>query len=181
MHPIQIFIIALGLATDAFAASVCIGLNSYGDNTKKALVSGLYFGGFQGLMPVIGFFAASFLGDDFHQVGHWIAFALLLLIGTKMIWDSLKNSEQDSNSPAISATRMLPLAFATSIDALAVGVSFALLGVSIAFAAGIIGLTTFITSAIGVKIGTKIGNKHQKIATLIGGLVLVIMGVLMIL
>ncbi|MCL2213037.1 MAG: manganese efflux pump MntP family protein [Oscillospiraceae bacterium] len=180
MNPIQIFIIALGLATDAFAASVCIGLNSYGDNTKKALTAGLYFGGFQGGMPIIGFFAASILGEGFHQAGHWIAFALFLLIGGKMIWESRKKEDAQTADVGIAIARMLPLAIATSIDALAVGVSFALLEVNIFFAAGIIGLTTFITSAIGVKLGTKIGAQHRRIAVLVGGIVLIVMGVLMV-
>ena len=178
MNTFQIFFIALGLATDAFAASVCVGLDSKGDNTKKALIAGLYFGGFQGGMPLIGYFAASILGEGFHQVGHWIAFSLFLFIGGKMIWDSRKS--EDSAPVSLAIGKMLPLAIATSIDALAVGVSFALLDVSIFYAALIIGLTTFITSAIGVKLGTKIGAQHRQLAVLVGGIVLIIMGVLMV-
>ena len=172
----ELFFLALGLSADAFAVSICIGLALRGFDKKKAAIVGIYFGLFQAGMPVVGFFAASLFADAIAAYAHWVAFALLGFIGGKMIFESSKkggNCEEFS----IKLKKMLTLAVATSIDALAVGVGLALIQVNIIFAASLIGLTTLVISMVGVKIGSIFGLKFKNKAQLAGGVILVLIGV----
>lgn len=171
----ELFIIAVGLSMDAFAVSVCKGLSVPKVAIKHALTAGLYFGGFQALMPLIGYLLGSQFQSMIEQFDHWIAFVLLGIIGFNMIRES-RGGEEELNG-SFSAKSMLPLALATSIDALAVGVTFAFLKVEIVPAVSFIGATTFILSAIGVKIGNVFGIKYKSRAELVGGIVLIAMGV----
>ena len=175
---IELFFLAVGLSMDAFAVAVSLGLTIAKSNIKKALVIGLYFGIFQAGMPIIGYLAAGWFAGQIQAYGHWIAFGLLTFLGGKMIVGSLKKSESSQvfQETSIMPLKMVPLALATSIDALAVGVSFALLRVNVLPAASIIGVMTFVLSVIGVKVGSICGAKCQSKATLIGGAVLMIMG-----
>jgi len=179
MNFIELFIVALSLSMDAFAVAVGIGLCAARVNIKKAAIVGLYFGGFQAGMPVIGYFAAMSFAERVAEFSHWIVIVIFVILGTKMICGSFKKEEcdEDKSQNILRPARMIPLAVATSIDAMAMGVTFAFLRVSIAPAAWIIGLTTFAFSVIGVKIGCEAGSKFKAKATLIGGLVLVLMGV----
>lgn len=172
---LELFILAVGLSMDAFAVSVCKGLSVKRLELKHALITGLYFGGFQAAMPLIGYF----LGRQFEclitSVDHWIAFVLLGLIGANMIRESFGCPEELNDS--FNPKTMFPLAVATSIDALAIGVTFACLKVKIVPAILLIGATTFILSAIGIKIGNVFGAKFKSKAEFIGGAVLIIMGI----
>lgn len=161
---------------DAFAVSICKGLSVRRLKPRHNLICGLYFGGFQALMPVIGWLLGRQFESLIKSIDHWIAFALLVLIGANMIREAVKNEEENLND-SFSPKTMLPLAVATSIDALAVGVTFAFLDVSIVPAVSMIGATTFILSAVGVKIGNVFGAKYKSKAELVGGIVLVAMGV----
>ena len=176
MTYIELFVIAVGLSMDAFAVSICKGLSVRKLKPRHAVICGAYFGGFQALMPVIGWL----LGRQFEvlikSIDHWIAFALLVLIGANMIREAVKNEEENLNDSFTPRT-MLPLAVATSIDALAVGVTFAFLDVEIVPAVSMIGVTTFVLSAVGVKIGNVFGAKYKSKAELVGGIVLVAMGI----
>ena len=172
----ELFIIAVGLSMDAFAVSICKGLSVKKLTPKHAAIVGLYFGGFQFAMPLIGYF----LGIQFKQfiisIDHWIAFVLLGLIGANMIRESFGKDEDELNDK-FNVKTMVPLAVATSIDALAVGVTFACLDVSIVPAVSFIGVTTFLLSAIGIKIGNVFGTRYKSKAQLAGGIVLVLMGI----
>ena len=176
MSLIEIFLLALALSMDAFAVSVCAGLSGRGANIRSALIVGAYFGAAQALMPVIGFFLASGFASAIDAYGHIIAFVLLALIGGKMIYESIRGGDDCKILPA-SPAKMIPFAIATSIDAMAVGVSFAFLAVNIAVSALLIGITTFILSIAGVKIGALFGSKYKAKAEFAGGVVLVLMGV----
>ena len=170
----ELIFIAVGLSMDAFAVSVCKGLSVKKLSPRHAALAGLYFGGFQFLMPVIGWL----LGYRFEHVitsyDHWIAFALLGIIGIGMIRESLSKSEELSDD--FSFRTMLMLAVATSIDALAVGITFAFLEVKILPAAGLIGITTFILSAAGIYIGHAFGLRYKAKAEFAGGLILILIG-----
>lgn len=170
----ELFLVGLGLSMDAFAVSVCKGLSVRRLKPSHAVLCGVYFGGFQALMPAIGYFLGGAFSALLQSVGCWVAFALLALIGANMVRESFGASEtlDDDFSPKA----MLPLAVATSIDALAVGVAFAAVGVDIAPAAGLIGATTFVCSAIGVKIGALFGAKYRALAERVGGIVLILIG-----
>ena len=174
MSLLELFILAVGLSMDAFAVSVCKGLSVRQLQIKHACITGAYFGGFQALMPLIGFL----LGVQFQQyitsIDHWIAFVLLCLIGINMVLESGRDAEELNDSFSVAA--MLPLAVATSIDALAVGVTFAFLQVNIVPAVLFIGCTTFVLSAIGIKIGNLFGTRYKSRAELAGGIVLILMG-----
>lgn len=172
---LEITITSIGLAMDAFATSICKGLALKKINFKKCMIVGLYFGIFQGLMPVIGYLLGSALGEYILRVDHWIAFALLTFVGSSMLIDATSKKEETVTND-ISFKSMLPLAVATSIDALAVGVTFAFLKVNILFSVLLIGIITFILSIIGVKIGSKFGKKYEKKAQILGGAILIIMG-----
>ena len=164
----ELFLLAVGLSMDAFAVSVCKGLSAGRVTLPHALTAGLWFGGFQGLMPFLGWLLGSRFQVLIASIDHWIAFLLLGLIGLNMIRESLGTS--------FSPRAMLPLAVATSIDALTVGITFAFLQVDILLAVSLIGLTTFLLSAVGVKAGAVVGSRGKSWAELAGGLVLVLMG-----
>ena len=173
---IELFLIAVGLSMDAFAVSVCKGLAMKQCTPLKAGIVGIYFGGFQALMPTIGYFLGSQFRDRITAVDHWIAFILLGFIGVNMIRESL-DKEEVCPEGSMGVKAMFPLAVATSIDALAVGVTFAFLQVNIVLAAGLIGVITFVMSAIGVKVGNIFGARYKSRAELVGGIILVLLGV----
>jgi putative Mn2+ efflux pump MntP len=173
----ELFLIAVGLSMDAFAVSVCKGLGMRRINAKVALVLALLFGGFQGFMPVIGWFLGSQLLWLIAPVDHWIAFGLLAIIGGNMIREALGEDEEEmGTTDRIAWGEFLMLAVATSIDALAVGISFAALSVNIAMSAALIFATTFVLSLIGVGVGHVFGARFQKPAQVTGGIVLICIG-----
>lgn len=171
----EIIVIGIGLSMDAFAVSVCKGLSVRKIKPKHSLIAGAYFGGFQALMPVIGWLLGKQFESLIKSFDHWIAFVLLALIGANMIREAFSDDEKQSDS--FSPKTMLPLAVATSIDALAVGVTFAFLNVSIVPAALCIGVTTFVLSAAGIRAGSVFGARFQSKAEIAGGIVLILMGV----
>ena len=177
---IELFLIGVGLSMDAFAVSICKGLAMEKVNKKQAFIIGLYFGGFQALMPLIGWF----LGIRFQQyitsIDHWIAFVLLVFIGGKMIVEAIRDKDDekiDKKDLPLDHKEMFLLAVATSIDALAVGITFAFLDTPIVEAIVIIGLTTFFLSIIGVVVGNFFGTRYKKKAEIVGGVILVLIGV----
>lgn len=173
---IEIFLISLGLAMDAFAVSICKGLSMKKMNYKKAVIIAIYFGLFQALMPVIGYFLGDTFDHEVTSIDHWIIFILLSLIGANMIKEAFSKEEEKSNDKTDFRT-MIVLAIATSIDALAIGITFAFLKVNLLLSVSLIGLTAFILSFIGVKIGNVFGDKYEKKATLAGGLILILIGI----
>lgn len=174
----ELFLIAVGLSMDAFAVSICKGLKMQRFNVRHAGVIALAFGGFQALMPVIGWFLGKQFESYITGIDHWIAFALLAVIGGKMAVESFKKEEEDSSkeNEKLDVKELLVLAVATSIDALAVGITFAFLQVSIAPAVSLIGVITFVLSALGVFIGHKFGAKFKSKAELAGGIILILIG-----
>lgn len=174
MSVLELFLIAVGLSMDAFAVSICKGLSLGKINFKHMAVAGLWFGGFQALMPAIGYFVGSLFADKIVAVDHWVAFVLLLIIGVGMIKESFDKDEELDAS--MKSKDMFLLAVATSIDALAVGVSFAFLKVSIIQSVIFIGVITFVFSAIGVKIGSLFGARYKSKAEFAGGVVLILIG-----
>ena len=181
MSLVEIFIIAVSLAMDAMAVSASNGLALKNAGIKHACIFGLYFGLFQMMMPIIGFFCGIGFGGYIEMIDHWVAFGLLSVIGGKMIYDSFQADEEQEQGTdekkIMSPKNLVMLAIATSIDALAVGVSFALTdGVNIWLSAAIIGVVAFVLSFVGVLGGKQIGGKFEKHAALIGGIVLVIIG-----
>lgn len=171
----SLFIIAVGLSMDAFAVSICKGLAMQKITIKKALIVGLWFGGFQALMPAIGYLLGSQFESYITNIDHWIAFVLLFIIGGNMIKEALSKEEEPA-SDSLAFKEMLLLALATSIDALAVGVTFAFLKVQILPAVLFIGVITFTLSALGVKIGNIFGCRYKSKAELAGGIILILMG-----
>ena len=171
----ELLLIAVGLSMDAFAVAVCKGLKMRRLDIGKTAVIALFFGGFQALMPLIGYYLGSLFADMVTRYSHWVAFALLLAIGGNMIKESLGEEENVSNDMGFKS--MLLLAIATSIDALAVGVSLAFLKVAILPAVLFIGCITFVCSAAGVKIGSIFGDKYQSKAELCGGIILILIGI----
>lgn len=171
----ELIVIAIGLAMDAFAVSICKGLSTEKATLGRALIAGAYFGGFQAAMPIAGYFLGVSFKEYIEKIDHWIAFALLVLIGISMLWESRKKEDEMTSSFGIAA--MLPLAVSTSIDALAVGVTFAIEGVNIWIAAAIIGIITFGLSAVGIKVGNVFGAKYKAKAEIFGGVVLILMGI----
>ena len=190
MSFVEVVILALGLSMDAFAVAVCLGLGAEKATLKRMFVVGLYFGVFQAVMPLIGYFAASLFADRVTSVAPWIAFALLLFLGVKMIWGGFRKDKEEESSlrcaesctagkktkSALRPKEMLPYAFATSIDALAVGVTFAFLSVSIVPAVLLIGGITLALSMAGVKLGNLFGLKFKSYAVFAGGAVLILIG-----
>lgn len=176
MELLEILLIAIGLAMDAFAVSVCKGLSMKKMNWKKALIIGGYFGFFQALMPIIGYFLGSTFENLVTKIDHWIAFGLLVLIGTNMLKEAFANDEENYNDD-VNFKTMIVLAVATSIDALAVGITFAFLQANILISAIVIGIITFLISVVGVKIGNKFGDKYERKAETVGGLILIFMGI----
>lgn len=175
MDVLSIFLIAVGLAMDAFAVSVCKGLAVRGLNWRHALIVGLWFGGFQGLMSILGYFLGSTFSEFIATYDHWAAFIILGLIGINMIRESL-SFEGESLDDNLGAGTMALLAMATSIDALAVGVTFAMGDDGILIPAVIIGVVTLIIAMVGVWIGGRFGNRHGSYAELLGGFILVFLG-----
>lgn len=171
----EILILAVGLSMDAFAVSVCKGLSVKRLKPRHCVIGGLYFGGFQAGMPLLGWLLGKQFETLIKSVDHWIAFALLCIIGANMIRESF--GDPDELNALFSPRAMLPLAVATSIDALAVGVTFAFLDVDILSSVLMIGCTTFLFSAAGVKIGHSFGTKFKSKAELLGGIVLIAIGI----
>jgi len=197
MSFIELFLLAVGLSMDTFAVAACIGLTMSDFKISKSFIVGLYFGIFQAAMPLIGYITAKQFADKIVSYDHWIAFTLLCFLGGKMILDSFKNegcddrkcpdeicgdrmcpsgAKPDYKEASLKLTKMLPLAVATSIDALAVGVSFAFLRVNIIPAVTFIGLTTLVLSMAGVKIGNVFGMRFKSKAELSGGIILILIG-----
>lgn len=176
MSLLELFLLAVGLSMDAFAVSVCKGLSVRRGSMKQALTVGIWFGGFQALMPFLGYLLGITFFSLITSIDHWIAFVLLAFIGFNMIREARSDEENESNDRFDFKT-MLPLAVATSIDALAVGVTFAFLRVNIVPAVSFIGCITFLLSAIGLKAGNIIGAKNRSRAEFAGGLVLILMGI----
>ena len=176
MGLLELFILAVGLSMDAFAVAVCKGLAMQKMSWKKAAIVGLYFGGFQAGMPLLGYL----LGVNFQEyivaIDHWIAFVLLGLIGFNMIKESRETDCDEGGSDSVAFKEMVVLAIATSIDALAVGITFAFLQVDIVPAVSFIGICTFTLSMIGVKIGNVFGMKYKSKAEFAGGLILILLG-----
>ena len=180
MGVIELLHIGVGLSMDAFAVAICKGLCMKRLDVRQALVIALFFGGFQAFMPLVGWA----LGTQFEQfitpVDHWIAFALLAFIGGKMLWDSFHEDDEGMACAAdgkLDLRELTMLAVATSIDALAVGITFAFLRVDIVLSVGLIGATTFLLSLAGVAVGHRFGARYEKPATIVGGVVLVLIGV----
>lgn len=171
----ELFVIALGLSMDAFAVSIGKGLCVREIRPKHTAIVGLYFGGFQAGMPLIGYFLGARFESRITGYDHWIAFALLALIGGRMVIASRR--DDGAVNASFDVKSMLPLAVATSIDALAVGVTFAFLNVEIVPAVSLIGVVTFIVSGVGLKIGNVFGVKYKSGAELFGGVVLILMGI----
>ena len=165
MDLLTLLTLAVGLAMDAFAVSICKGLAMREKVLKKGVIVGLWFGGFQALMPTIGFFLGTQFKDQITSIDHWIAFVLLGLIGINMVKEALSNDEEQADD-SIAVKEMFMLAVATSIDALAVGITFAFLNVHIVSAASMIGVCTFLISFVGVKIGNIFGTKYKSKAEL---------------
>ena len=171
----ELFIIAVGLSMDAFAVAVCKGLAMRKMSLKGALIVGLYFGGFQAAMPLAGYLLGTGFSDSISSYDHWIAFLLLAVIGGNMVKEGLSASDECPDA-SLDVRNMTLLAIATSIDALAVGVSFAFLRVNIIPAISFIGVTTFLLSLVGVKAGNVFGNKYESRAEIAGGVILILMG-----
>ena len=172
---IELLLIAIGLSMDAFSVSICKGLTTKKFSWRMALVCGLWFGFFQALMPIIGYFLGAQFQEMIEAYDHWIAFGLLFLIGANMIREAVWGKEE-SQDGSLGFKTMLLLAIATSIDALAVGVSFACIRVKLWSSVIVIGLTTFAFSVLGVKIGNVFGSKYEKSAEIIGGIILILIG-----
>ena len=175
MGLIELFLIAVGLSMDAFAVSVCKGLAMPKCTFKKAAIVGLWFGGFQALMPAIGYVLGAQFQEAIASIDHWIAFVLLALIGGNMIHEALDNDEEEADA-SLDVKTMFLLAVATSIDALAIGITFSFLKVSIIPAVCFIGIVTFIISFAGVKIGNVFGASYKNKAEIVGGVILILLG-----
>ena len=176
---IELFLIGVGLSMDAFAVAIAKGLGMKKINYRHMVVIALFFGGFQALMPLIGWALGSQFAQFVTPVDHWIAFILLAFIGGKMLWDAF-HEEGDDEAPEdaerLDLRELLMLAIATSIDALAVGITFAFLEVNIFVAITIIGCTTFVLSLIGVAVGNAFGARYERPSTIAGGIVLILIG-----
>lgn len=173
----ELFLIAVGLSMDAFAVSICKGLSVGAVRPRHALTAGLWFGGFQALMPLLGWLLGSRFQALITSVDHWIAFVLLCAIGGNMVRESRTRGACREMDASFAPKVMLPLAVATSIDALAIGVTFAFLQVDILSAVCFIGAVTFVFSSAGVKVGSVFGTRYQSKAELFGGVVLIGMGI----
>ena len=175
----ELFFLAVGLSMDAFAVSVCKGLAVKRAGVKESVICGGWFGGFQALMPLIGYFLGALFADAIKAFDHWVAFGLLAIIGANMLKEAFeKGCDCNETSADFSVKTMFVMAVATSIDALAVGISLAMAGnVNIALAVCLIGVTTFLLSGAGVKIGNLFGNRFEKKAQIAGGVILIILGV----
>ena len=181
MGILEMFILAVGLSMDAFTVSVCKGLCMKKATLKSQAICGAWFGGFQGLMPLIGFFLGTLFAESIQAFDHWVAFGLLALIGANMLKEAFSEETVDScdidGEADLSFKSMFVMAVATSIDALAVGISLAMAGdVNIWIAVAFIGIITFILSAVGVKVGHMFGSRFEKKAQFCGGIILILLG-----
>ena len=176
MGIIELVILSIGLAMDAFAVAVCKGLSMKKMSWKKGLIIGLYFGFFQAFMPLIGYLLGINFQEKIQSVDHWIAFKLLGIIGLNIVKEA-NSKETEIANDSIKFKDMVILAIATSIDALAIGITFAFLKVNVIFAIILIGVITFGISVVGVKIGNLFGCKYEKKAELAGGLILILLGI----
>ena len=172
---VELLLIAIGLSMDAFSVSICKGLTTKTFSWRMALVCGLWFGFFQALMPIIGYFLGAQFQEMIEAYDHWIAFGLLFLIGANMIREAVWGTEEEQDG-SLGFKTMFLLAIATSIDALAVGVSFACIQVKLWSSVLIIGITTFLFSVLGVKIGNVFGSRYEKSASIVGGIILILIG-----
>lgn len=189
MSLFELFLVAVGLSMDAFAVAICKGLGMKKLDMRQALVIGLFFGGFQAFMPTIGWFLGAQFASLVMPIDHWIAFILLAFIGGKMLFDAIKDDDESEtgevkdgegakgSAPRLDLRELTMLAIATSIDALAVGITFAFLDVDIVPAASFIGVVTFVLSVIGVAVGNQFGSRWEKPSTIVGGVVLILIGV----
>ena len=175
MSTYELFIIAVGLSMDALAVAICKGLSMAKMSWKKGIIVGLWFGGFQALMPLIGYLLGAQFESKITAFDHWIAFILLGLIGGNMIREGVSGDEEKTDD-SVSIKSMLPLAIATSIDALAGGVAFAILRGNIVYAVSFIGVITFLLSTVGVKVGNVFGARYKSKAEIAGGVILILMG-----
>ena len=173
MNAVELLFLAVALAMDALAVAICIGMTMPKCSVKNSVIVGIYFGLFQMLMPLVGFLTGEVFAERITTIDHWIAFGLLLFLGVKMIIGSFKKEETPNKEASLGLVAMIPLAFATSVDALAAGVTFAFLRVNIVPAVILIGVVTFVISALGVKLGGVVGVKFKSKAELAGGVVLV--------
>ena len=176
MGILDLILTGVALSMDAFAVSIGKGLSVPSLRPRHSLIVGAYFGGFQALMPLLGFLLAGTFAEYIRRFDHWIAFTLLVLIGVNMIREALSGDEEKTDA-SFGVKTMLPLALATSIDALATGVTFAMTQTNIWIAIAIVGTTTFVFSAVGLKIGNVFGSKYRSKAELLGGIILILMGV----
>lgn len=175
----EIFLIGVGLSMDAFAVALCKGLNMKKVNYVHTVIIALFFGGFQAVMPLLGWFLGKNFESYIKSMDHWIAFALLVYIGGKMAYEAIKGDDEDETSAKgdkLDLKELTIMAIATSIDALAVGITFAFLQVSIVSSVTIIGITTFVLSIIGVMIGNRFGMKFKSKAEIAGGIILILIG-----
>jgi len=182
MNFFELFLLAVGLSMDAFAVSICKGLAMKKADVKGMVTCGVWFGGFQGLMPFLGYMLGTMFAAAIEAIDHWVAFGLLGLIGFNMLKEAFGKEEecdcQSENDADLSVKTMFVMAVATSIDALAVGISLAMAGnVNILAAVILIAVTTFAFSAVGVKIGSIFGSKFEKKAQLTGGIILIFLGI----
>ena len=178
MSLFELFLMAVGLAMDAFAVSVCKGLSVGRVRPRHMLSCGVYFGAFQALMPMIGYLLGVRFQGLIESLDHWIAFGLLALIGGNMLRDAFRNEPESTSGcgDRLDLKELLLMAIATSIDALAVGISFAFLGVNIWLAIAVIGITTFVICTAGVFVGNRFGTRYQKRAAIAGGVILILLG-----
>ena len=175
MSVLEIFLIGVSLSMDAFAVSLCKGLSMKELNVRSCLIIGLYFGLFQGIMPLIGYYLGETFESTITSIDHWATFIMLLIVGINMIRETLSNEVSTINDE-IDFKTMIPLAIATSIDALAVGITFSFFEINIFASIILIALTTFTLSVIGTYIGNKFGSKYSKVSSIIGGIILIILG-----
>ena len=176
MSIIEIALIGVGLAMDAFAVSICKGLAMRRMNYKKAIIIAAFFGVFQALMPALGYVLGTTFANKIAAIDHWIAFILLALIGANMIKEALSGDDDECQDDSLRLGDLIMLSIATSIDALAVGITFAFFNVSLLLSVSMIGIITFIICVIGVKVGNVFGEKYKSKAELAGGLILIVMG-----
>ena len=176
MSIIEIALIGVGLAMDAFAVSICKGLAMRRMNYKKAIIIAAFFGVFQALMPALGYVLGTTFANKIAAIDHWIAFILLALIGANMIKEALSSDDVECQDDSLRLGDLIMLSIATSIDALAVGITFAFFNVSLLLSVSMIGIITFIICVIGVKVGNVFGEKYKSKAELAGGLILIVMG-----
>ena len=176
MSIIEIALIGVGLAMDAFAVSICKGLAMRRMNYKKAIIIAAFFGVFQALMPALGYVLGTTFANKIAAIDHWSAFILLALIGANMIKEALSSDDDECQDDSLRLGDLIMLSIATSIDALAVGITFAFFNVSLLLSVSMIGIITFIICVIGVKVGNVFGEKYKSKAELAGGLILIVMG-----